>query len=164
MPANLPLSALLAYVDEEARNWEKWFRENPAAADAKIDIAHSENVRAFLNHIFAVEYRYGQFINNQPASDFSQLNRDSLGEVFKLGNEGRANIKRVLDTATDADADRPITFRTLTAGEITASARKMLTHCLVHSIRHWGQLATEMRHQGFATNWKHDVMFSSALK
>src|SRR5436305_6435732 len=118
MPANLPLSALLAYVDEEARNWEKWFRENPAAADAKIDIAHSENVRAFLNHIFAVEYRYGQFINNQPASAFTRLNRDSLRDVFKLGNEGRANIRRVLDTATDADADRLITLKPLPAGDI----------------------------------------------
>jgi uncharacterized damage-inducible protein DinB len=164
MPANLPLSALLAYVDEEARTWDKWFRENPHAADAKIDIAHSENVRSLLNHIFAVEYRYGQFIIQQPATDFSQLNRDTLDELFRLGHDGRGNIQRFLATATDADADRPITFKTLTSGEITASARKMLTHCLIHSVRHWGQLATALRQQGHATNWKHDFMFSSALK
>jgi uncharacterized damage-inducible protein DinB len=164
MPANLPLSALLAYVDEEARNWQNWFGQNPSVADAKIDIAHSDNVRALLNHIFAVEYRYGQFINNQPASDFSELNRSTTDDVFRLGAEGRANIRKFLDTASDSDADRPITFKTLTAGEITASARKMLTHCLVHSIRHWAQLATEMRRQGHATKWKHDFMFSTALK
>jgi uncharacterized damage-inducible protein DinB len=164
MSANLPLSALLAYVDEEARNWEKFLRENPEAQNAKLDIAHNENVLGLLNHIFAVEYRYGQFINNQPASDFSQLNRSTVDEVFQLGAEGRANIRTFLSTATDADADRPITFRTLTAGEITASARKMLTHCLIHSMRHWAQLSTEMRRQGHATNWKHDFMFSSALK
>jgi uncharacterized damage-inducible protein DinB len=163
MGANLPLSALLSYVDEEARNWEKWFRENPAVADAKIDIAHAHNVRELLNHIFAVEYRYGQFTNNQPASDFAELNRTTVDDVFRLGAEGRASIKRFLDSASDADGDRPITFMTLTSGQQTASARKMLTHCLIHSIRHWGQLATEMRHQGHATNWKHDFMFSSAL-
>ena len=38
MPANLPLSALLAYVEEEAHNWERWFRENPTAAETKIDV------------------------------------------------------------------------------------------------------------------------------
>lgn len=164
MPANLPLSALLTYVDEEARNWERWFRENPNAAEAKIDIAHSENVLTYLNHIFAVEYRYGQFVHHQPATDFAQLNRNSLNEVFQLGQQGRDSIQKFLATATDADADRPITFKTLTSGEITASARKMLTHCLIHSVRHWGQLATALRQQGHATNWKHDFMFSSALK
>ena len=164
MPANLPLSALLTYVDEEARNWETWFKEHPEAENAKIDIAHSDNVRTFLNHIFAVEYRYGQFIHNQPASDFSQLNRNTLDEVFRLGEEGRANIKKFLANATEEDADRTITFKTLTAGEMKASARKMLTHCLIHSVRHWGQLATEMRHQGHATNWKHDFMFSGAIQ
>jgi uncharacterized damage-inducible protein DinB len=164
MGANLPLSALLAYVDEEARNWEQWLRQNPSAGDVQLDIAHSHNARELLNHIFAVEYRYGQFINNQPASDFAQLNRTGVDDIFRLGAEGRANIKRFLDSASDSDADRPISFKTLTAGEITASARKMLTHCLVHSIRHWGQLATAMRQQGHSTNWKHDFMFSSALK
>jgi uncharacterized damage-inducible protein DinB len=111
-----------------------------------------------------VEYRYGQYINGQPATDFSQLNRTGVDEIFRLGTEARANIKRFLDSASDADADRPITFKTLTSGEITASARKMLTHCLVHSIRHWGQLATAMRQQGHSTNWKHDFMFSNAMK
>src|SRR5690349_17543449 len=126
MPANLPLSALLTYVDEEARNWETWFKEHPGVEDSSIDIAHSESVCAFLNHIFAVEYRYGQFINNQPATDFAQLNRKTLDEVYRLGEEGRANIKNYLANATDDDADRPITFKTLTSGEMTASARKML--------------------------------------
>lgn len=164
MPATVPLLALLTFIEEEARNWENWFRANPRAADAKIDIAHSSSVRELLNHIFAVEYRYGQFIHRQPASDFAQLNRGSMDEVFRLGEEGRASIRRFLDTATDADADQPITFKTLTAGEMSASARKMLMHCMVHSIRHWAQLATAMREQGHATNWKHDFMFSNALK
>jgi uncharacterized damage-inducible protein DinB len=163
MPATVPLLALLTFNDEEARNWENFFRANPTAADAKIEIAHSNNVRELLNHIFAVEYRYGQFIHNEPASDFAALNRGSIDEVFKLGEAGRANIRRFLETASDADADRPIKFKTLTAGEMSASGRKMLMHCMVHSIRHWAQLATAMREQGHATNWKHDFMFSKAI-
>ncbi len=40
----------------------------------------------------------------------------------------------------------------------------MLTHAVVHAIRHWAQLATLLRQQGYKTDWQHDVLFSDAIR
>jgi hypothetical protein len=39
-----------------------------------------------------------------------------------------------------------------------------LIHTLMHSIRHWAQLATELRKAGFKTDWPHDLLFSDVIE
>jgi len=73
-------------------------------------------------------------------------------------------MKTYLKTASEADLNGKITFPTLSAGEQTASRRKVLGHALFHSLRHWAQLTTEMRRRGYKAEWHHDFLFTDALQ
>jgi len=45
----------------------------------------------------------------------------------------------------------------------SASRRKLMAHALLHSQRHWAQLATLLRAAGFPTGFRGDMIFSAAL-
>ena len=60
------------------------------------------------------------------------------------------------------DLDRELTFPTLTAGTLSASKRKIVTHMLLHGVRHWAQLAAALREAGFAQS-RHDFIFSNVV-
>ncbi|MGD0830388.1 MAG: hypothetical protein ABR907_05550 [Terracidiphilus sp.] len=46
----------------------------------------------------------------------------------------------------------------------TISRRKVAAHALFHSQRHWAQLATLVRAAGFPSEFRGDLLFSSALR
>jgi uncharacterized damage-inducible protein DinB len=85
----------------------------------------------------------------------------SLEDVFALGDNARASLVDFLTNAPPAELDRTLTFQTLTAGEVTASKHKIASNIFLHGIRHWGQIATVLRQNGFAVQWPHDALLSS---
>jgi hypothetical protein len=48
--------------------------------------------------------------------------------------------------------------------EITTTFRKCLTHAIIHSVRHWARLATELRKCGYGQDWQHDFLFTKAME
>jgi uncharacterized damage-inducible protein DinB len=81
--------------------------------------------------------------------------------VFELGDNARAHLVDFLTTAPESELDRVLTFMTVTAGEVTASKHKIASNVFLHGIRHWGQIATVLRQNGFADQWPHDFLLSS---
>jgi len=69
-------------------------------------------------------------------------------------------LVQFLTTTPEAELDRVLTFRTLTAGLVTASKYKIASNVFLHGIRHWGQVATVLRQNGFADQWGHDMLLS----
>jgi len=47
---------------------------------------------------------------------------------------------------------------------LRATRRKILAHALLHSIRHWAQLATLVRAAGYQPGIAGDLLASSALR
>jgi uncharacterized damage-inducible protein DinB len=45
----------------------------------------------------------------------------------------------------------------------TVSRRKIAVHALLHSQRHWAQLATLVRSAGFPSKFRGDLLFSPAV-
>jgi uncharacterized damage-inducible protein DinB len=68
-----------------------------------------------------------------------------------------------LAAASEADLARRMEFQTTSAGTLSASARTIMVHLLLHGVRHWAQLATALRQQGHATDWPHDILVSDAF-
>jgi uncharacterized damage-inducible protein DinB len=87
-----------------------------------------------------------------------------MDELFRIFESGRRDLEAWLASASQADLARQYTFETISAGTLSASARKIVIHALVHGIRHWAQLATAVRQQGHPTNWMHDILMSDALE
>ena len=112
-------------------------------------------------HIFAVELRYAQRLLDQEVTQWEDFRQTSIEEVFELGDNARGLLVQFLTTAPEGELDRVLTFQTLTAGTVTASKHKIASNIFLHDIRHWGQIATVLRQNGFADQWPHDMLLSS---
>ena len=112
-------------------------------------------------HIFAVEQRYAQRLLDQEVTPWEGFPQTSIEDVFELGDNARAQLVDFLTSAPESELDRVLTFQTLTAGTVTASKHKIASNVFLHGIRHWGQIATVLRQQGFSEQWSHDLLLTS---
>jgi len=112
-------------------------------------------------HIFGVELRYAQRLLDQEVTQWEDFRQTSIDDVFELGDNARAQLVQFLTSAPEAELDRVLTFQTLTAGIVTASKHKIASNIFLHGIRHWGQIATVLRQNGFADQWSHDMLLST---
>lgn len=49
----------------------------------------------------------------------------------------------------------------MTAGTVSASKYKIASNVFLHGIRHWAQIATVLRREGFTDQWAHDMLLSN---
>ena len=162
--AALTYAELLNHDEQETEQWRQWFRAHPEALDIKMELAMQHDVRGVLFHIFVVELRYGERLLEQPETPNEALPKQTLDEVFAIGAAARQKFREFMAGATDADWSKTISFKTLSAGTISASKRKCFVHALLHGMRHWAQLATALRQQGTKAEWHHDFMFTKAME
>ena len=156
---------MLAASEIDAAKWRKWFDEQPASVlDVPLSIALAKNVREFLLHIFAVELRYAERLTGSPVTDYQTLATGSVAELFGIGERARALYRDYLTTVTDEDLATVMEFPTRSAGVLRSSKRKMFIHALLHSMRHWAQLATALREAGHPTNWGKDFLYSEVME
>ena len=107
-----------------------------------MNIGLANNVREMMLHILAVELRYADRLNEMEVTPNEAHSTVRVGELFAIGAKARAlfgNYGVVLE------------FPTRTSGTLRSSERKMFAHALLHGVRHWAQLATLLREQGYAT-------------
>ena len=163
--AHISFSELLDWNESETKKWRAWFEAQPAVVlDVPVRIAQTKNVREFLLHIFAVELRYAQRLNNESVTSYEQLPTGSVAELFGIGERARKGLRAYLARATDEDLKSVQEFPTRTAGTLRASKRKMFGHTMLHSVRHWAQLATALREAGYETNWMKDFLMSDVME
>lgn len=120
-----------------------------------------ETIGGVALHIFAVEQRYAQRLLDQEVTPWEGFPQTSIEDVFELGDNARAQLVDFLTSAPESELDRVLTFQTLTAGTVTASKHKIASNVFLHGIRHWGQVATVLRQNGFAEQWSHDLLLTS---
>lgn len=162
--AALTYAELLNHDEQETEQWQQWFRAHPEALDVKMELAMQHDVRGVLFHILVVELRYGERLLEQPETANEALPKQTVDELFGIGASARKKFREFMARATEADWNKAISFKTLSAGTITASKRKCFVHALLHGMRHWAQLATALRQQGTKADWHHDFMFSKAMQ
>jgi uncharacterized damage-inducible protein DinB len=156
---------LLTYTDWQRRQWHLWFRrEGPpalAVGTGPNGDGRFETIGALIRHIFSAELRYVERISGQPLSNTAAVPSDQVDALFRLGDSGRARFLELLDTFPADRWDEPIDVALLNS-TVRLSPRKIVLHVLTHEIRHWAQVATLLRLQG----WKgdpQDLLFSPVL-
>jgi uncharacterized damage-inducible protein DinB len=147
----------------ETSHWHEWFKRNPAALDVPIDIAQTKNVRELVLHIVAVDRRYAERLCGREPTPYEALPTDADG-LFAAAQESFDRLRKYAQQACQEDLRRVIEFPTRSAGMLSASKRKILLHTLMHSVRHWAQLATELRKAGYKTDWQHDLLMSDVIE
>jgi uncharacterized damage-inducible protein DinB len=160
----LSFGELLDYCAEEGNQWREFFHQHPEALELTCDIAGTKNVREVVLHIAAVQMRYAERLLNMPITDYATLEGKSGAELFALSRKSFEDLRSFAIAANDADWDDTLTFPTRSAGDLTASRRKIFIHALLHSVRHWAQLSTYLRQKGYKQDWQHDFIFSGVIK
>src|SRR5215470_8853323 len=160
----LSFGELLDYSVEEIDHWRDWFARNPKVLELACDIAGTKTVREVVLHIVAVQMRYTERLLNQRVTEYADLASKTTPELFALANKSAEDL-RTLSAAANVSAWRvTLTFPTRSAGTLTASRRKIFIHALFHGLRHWAQLATFLRQQGYPQTWQHDFIAASLMR
>jgi uncharacterized damage-inducible protein DinB len=160
----LPISVLFAWRDAETRRWLEWFRAHPQEAlFTPAGEGRTATVHGLIVHIFTAELRYAQRLVDQPVSDWSEIDPHTVEDTFAVGDVARALIDGYLEVADDRSLDTLLEFKTLSAGLVRASKRKVLFSVVPHGVRHWAQIATLLRQAGYRDQWAHDMLVSDAM-
>jgi uncharacterized damage-inducible protein DinB len=163
--SEISFSELLDWNERETQKWRDWFaRQDASMLDLPMRIAQTKNVREFLLHIFAVELRYAQRLNDEEVTSYEALPTETVADLFGIGDRARAGLRGYLANVTDDELKSVQEFPTRTAGTLRASERKMFAHAMLHSVRHWAQLATALREAGHATDWGKDFLMSDVME
>lgn len=164
MAVGISLEELLADNESATNKWAAWFRSNPSALDVPCDIYNSETVRGVLKHLWAVELRHSQRLLGEDVTSYDAIPAGSLDDLTAVHQKAIANLRRFLLQATDATLSECLSIQTLSKGTVRASRRKLFVHVMLHSMRHWAQLSTALRQNGYTTDWVKDFLFSEAMQ
>jgi uncharacterized damage-inducible protein DinB len=159
----LSYSVLLAYTDEETRRWRAYFDQNPKALDVPIG-GERKDVRGLVTHLFVSEYRWGQHLAGEHPASPDSFKPQNIDEIWAIYATARKRLETWVAGATPEDLAQILTVKSVTYGETVVSKRKILTHALIHGIRHWAQIATALRQGCFVSGWSHDMLFTPAMR
>jgi len=164
MPIHLSLNDLIDYTDWERRLRYDWLRQHGNEV-LKISAGphgdgRFESAGDLVRHIFSAEKRYVERLSGRPLTDTASIPNDDIEALFQFGRQSRNELKAFVETYSD-DRDAPKEFKIVNSS-ITATPRKIVTHVLMHEIRHWAQIATLLRLNDLADQ-PHDFLFSPVM-
>jgi uncharacterized damage-inducible protein DinB len=148
---------LIAWVEKTTIGWRDLLAQHPAVLDLPCDVRETKSVAELLQHIVAVELRFAERLSSLPETSYANISFASSAEIFTAHDRAMA-LLRELGEAPHFDWEQEIEFTTRSAGTLRASRRTVFVHLLMHSIRHYAQLATLVRQHGIKPDWQMDYL------
>ena len=137
--------------------WRKLLTAHPEILALPCDVARVTHVAQLLQHIVAVELRYAERLLGQPETDYASIAYDTVENIFSTHDRAMQLMNQALEH--NRDWDTTIEFVTRTYGPARASLKTIFFHSIFHSIRHYAQLATLVRQNGFKIDLPGDYLF-----
>lgn len=165
--SSVSFHALLRYNEQETAHWREWFSKQP---ESVLQIAAGDpskgmgTIRDLLFHILIVEWVYAKVLNGENwENEWQKFDRTTITGIFGVAAEAQPKLRAFADSATDAQLAKQYTITARSGQTVAGSGRKFLAHIVLHSTRHWAQIATLLRKEGHATDWQHDFIFSDVF-
>jgi uncharacterized damage-inducible protein DinB len=159
---------LLRYNEGETAHWREWFSKQPEAVlqiqagDPSVEMG---TVRDLLFHIQIVEWVYSKVLDGMDwENGWQKFDRATVGGIFAVAAEAQPRLRAFADSASEAQLAQQYTITARSGQSVVGSGRKFLVHVVLHSARHWAQVAMLLRKQGHATDWQHDFIFSNVME
>jgi uncharacterized damage-inducible protein DinB len=122
-------------------------------------------VQQFARHIWLVDLFWAQRVTSLPQLDRQSVPEGPLQALFDLHLEANRILRAALeDPSFNWSQMLPLDYPWMPPKARLASRRKLASHVLFHSQRHWAQLATLVRSAGYPSEFPGDLLFSSALE
>jgi uncharacterized damage-inducible protein DinB len=148
---------LMAWVERTALGWQELIGAHPEALSFPCDIRETTSVAELLQHIVAVELRYAERLSGLAETPYEEIAFGSTEAIYTT-HEKAMELVTQLDDREHAYWEEWVEFATRRGGSIRTTRRTVLVHLLMHSIRHYAQLATLLRQHGIAPNWQMDYL------
>jgi uncharacterized damage-inducible protein DinB len=158
----LTASDLIAWNEATSANWRQLLTDNQTLLDQACDIAGVTTIAQLVQHIVAVELRFAERLADLPVSDYASLPHDSAATLYATHDRAIAVYRELL--ASNIDWDASIDYTTRTMGTLRSTRKAILFHALLHSIRHYAQLATLVRQHGVKPQWAMDYLMLHAQR
>lgn len=164
MSPAITLEELLAWSCQSSAWWKAQLDANPALLDLPCDINRGSTVQQLVRHIWVVDLFWAQRVTGRPQVDRQSVPDGPLQALYDLHLEGVRIFRAALeDTAFLWDETIPLDYAWMPPERRKASRRKLAAHALLHSQRHWAQLATLVRAAGNPSGFLGDMLFNTAL-
>ena len=158
----ISLKELLSWSDEAAHDWKRHFEAYPAVLELPCGINNAANVQALARHIWGAELRWSERLAGLPNTEFPEGPFDALFTMHVKATEMYDNL--LAEPAARWDELYELKFDWLPPEKRHISRRKMACHSLLHSQRHYAQLATLVRVAGYPVTVRGDLLLSLALR
>ena len=162
---DLSLNHLLDYTDWQRKKWHDSLRN---CGEQVLRISAGPNgdgrfevIGDLIRHIFSAEKRYVERLTGRPLTDVASVPNDSIEALFEFAHQSRKELKQLLETFPAAQWDISREFKILNF-VVNATPRKVVTHIVMHEIRHWAQIGTLLRLNGFPGDF-HDFLTSPVM-
>ena len=164
---SMTLNDLMEYSAWERNKWRHWLLQHGDQVLETSAGAHGDGrfqtVGELIRHIFSAEKRYVERLSGQPLTDQSTVPSKNVEALFQFGDRSRQGLRNFLESypACDWDVPQELKFpNSNTALKVTP--RKIVTHVVLHEIRHWAQIATLLRLNGMTDDF-HDFLFCPVM-
>lgn len=153
---------MLAWVEATSTRWHQYLKQNPHVLSLPCDIRETHTLGESLQHVVAVELRYAQRLHGVVETPYEEVAFDTADAIFATHDRAVALVRQLDDRDTEF-WETPIQFVTRSGGELRVTRRTIYLHMLMHSIRHYAQLATLVRQAGVPTDWPMDYLMMGVL-
>ena len=165
MSVQVGVAPLLAYSDHERDKWRLWIAADPRRLQVPFQSGgRFADVAALLDHVFLVERRHLSRLEGATPPPSTGVPAADWTALFEYADLVRADFRAYLDVLDDATASQTLVITGLqSSGDIAMSRRRLVTHILLHEIRHLAQLAYAARLAGLEPPGQHDIFYFGDL-
>jgi len=153
----LTAEEMLNWLETTSTNWRALIEAHPETLALPCDIARASTVGQLLQHVVVVELRNAERLAGLPMTEYEAVAYDSSNAIYSTHNRAHALYRKLLDSEIDWNEKLEYTMRS--TGPAKSSRKTLLFHALLHSIRHYAQLATLVRQHGIKPDWQMDYLF-----
>lgn len=165
MSVTLSFNDLMDYTEWERQKWHSSFKQHGDDALRISAGPHGDGrfstVADLIRHIFSAEKRYIDRLSDRPLTDPASIPNDTVDGLFEFGQRSRKDLREFIDAYPSIKWDAMMEFDFM-GGILRATPKKIVTHVLLHEIRHWAQIATLLRLNGLKDEI-HDFIFTPIL-
>ena len=163
MSVTVPFESLLDYSDHERRKWRDWAAADPTRLTIVVQPGgRFPTIGALLDHVFLVERRHLCRLQGATPPEDTGVPPGDWNRLFEYADLVRADLRGYAAELTDVVGDGLLTFEAIGIGSITTSRRRLMTHIVLHEIRHFAQVALAARTAGVEPPGRHDILFYNA--
>jgi len=152
----LTAEEVMAWVERTSTGWKDLIAANPEVLALPCDVMGVSTVGGLLQHIVAVELRYAEQLSGLPPTEYSAIPFGTATEIYATHERAMAVLRALLDSGVDWN--ERINYVTRSMGPARSLRKTILFHSLLHSIRHYAQLATLVRQRGIKPGWHMDYI------